>query len=124
MVDLLSAISVYLVFLTFLFNSIEKEIQKSLDLIKPEKEQQKKLKQYKKEVREILFIKSLPISIIYIVSFYVLLPMTINILKESSFNIIDFDALNTFFLFIEVGLFGLSLYAISKTYKLCMKLYK
>jgi len=66
----------------------------------------------------------LPISIIYLITFYILLPDTVKIISTSTLNIWDFDELNTLFVFIELGILGLTIYAIMKTYQLFEKLKK
>ena len=122
MADLLSAISVFLVFLTFLFNSIEKEINETINTRKPENKQKEMMKLYRRNLRRVTFLKSLPITLIYLVSFYTLLPSTINILKTSKFDFWHFDELNTLFVFIEIGILGLAVYAAIKTWQLFTKL--
>jgi hypothetical protein len=122
MADLLSAISVFLVFLTFLLNSIEKEVSDILSTRKPEAAQSEKLKRYKADLRRIFFLKTLPISIIYLITFYILLPDTIYIISSSTLNLWDFDELKTLFVFIELGILGLTIYAIIKNYQLFEKI--
>lgn len=122
MADLLSAISVFLVFLTFLFNSIEKEVSDILSTRKPEVAQTDRLIRYKSDLKRIFYLKTLPISIIYLITFYILLPDTVKIISISTLNIWDFDELNTLFVFIELGILGLTIYAILKTYQLFEKI--
>lgn len=122
MADLLSAISVFLVFLTFLLNSIEKEVSDILSTRKPEAAQADRLKRYKADLRRIFFLKTLPISIIYLITFYILLPDAIYIISSSTLNLWDFDELKTLFVFIELGILGLTIYAIMKTYQLFEKI--
>lgn len=124
MTDLLSAISIFLVFLTFLFNSIEKEVSDSLAKKKPEKEQSDNIKIYKSDLSKLIFYKSLPITITFAISFYILFPNTVNIISNSTIKFWDFDELNTLFVFIETGLLGLTVYSIKNTYKLLMKYLK
>jgi hypothetical protein len=115
MTDLLSAISVLLVFLTFLFNGIEKEINEKLSLRKPDPEQQKARSKFNNELYRLLFLKTIPVTLIYLITFYCLLPTTIEIITKSNFSIWHFDALKTIFVFIAFGLLGLGIYAIIKT---------
>jgi CBS domain containing-hemolysin-like protein len=124
MADLLSAISVFLVFLTFLLNSIEKEVLEALSTRKPETSQTVRLNKYKTDLKRLLYLKSLPVSLIYLVSFYVLLPDTIKIISSSTLNFWDFDELNTLFVFIELGLLGLTIYSIIRTFQLFKKIKK
>lgn len=121
MADLLSAISVLLVFLTFLFNGIEKEISEKLFHRKPPASQTNALKRFNTETLKLLLLKTIPVTIIYIVTFYSLLPWTIHILITSNFSLWNFDELNTIFVFIETGLLGLIIFAISKAFGLIRK---
>jgi hypothetical protein len=120
--DLLSAISVFLIFLTFLFNSIGKEVVDTLATRKPEDAQADKLNCYKKDLKRLLFLKSLPITLIFVISFYVLLPKTLTIIKTSKIDFWNFDELKTLFVFIEIGIFGLTSYTTIKTSQLYIKL--
>ncbi|MCH7410683.1 hypothetical protein MM239_14845 [Belliella sp. DSM 111904] len=122
MADLLSAISVFLVFMTFLLNSIEKEVSDILSTRKPEAAQTDKLNRYRADLKRIFYLKTLPISIIYLITFYILLPDTINIISTSTLNFWGFDELKTLFVFIELGILGLTVYAIIKTYQLLDKI--
>lgn len=122
MADLLSAISVFLVFLTFLLNSIEKEVSDILSTRKPEVAQTDRLIRYKSDLKRIFYLKTLPISIIYLITFYILLPDTVKIISISTLNIWDFDELKTLFVFIELGILGLTIYSFLKTYQLFEKI--
>jgi hypothetical protein len=119
---ILSALSVFLFFLTFLLNSIEKEVSDILSTRKPEAAQTDKLTRYKGDLKRIFFLKTLPISIIYLITFYILLPDTVKIISTSNINFWDFDELKTLFVFIELGILGLTIYATMKAYKLFEKL--
>ncbi|MGN6196938.1 MAG: hypothetical protein ACTHOB_18500 [Ginsengibacter sp.] len=121
MADLLSSISVLLVFLTFLFNSIEKEVNEKILERKPEKAQTEKRKKFDKELLKLLWLKTLPVTLIYIITFYSLLPRAIHVLTNSRFSIWSFDELTTIFIFIELGLFGLALFATTKSWQLIKK---
>jgi hypothetical protein len=122
MADLLSAISVFLVFLTFLLNSIEKEVSDILSTRKPEVAQTDRVIRYKSDLKRIFYLKTLPISIIYLITFYILLPDTVKIISISTLNIWDFDELKTLFVFIELGILGLTIYSFLKTYQLFEKI--
>lgn len=121
MADLLTSISVLLVFLTFLFNTIEKEVTEKIAKRKPETQQTKARKQFNNELWKLLFLRILPVTIIFIVTFYSLLPRAIQILTTSKFSFWNFDELNTIFIFIELGLLGLTIYASTKTFQLIKK---
>lgn len=121
MADLLSSISVLLVFLTFLFNTIEKEVTEKIAKRKPETQQTEARKQFNNELWKLLFLRTLPVTIIFIITFYSLLPRAIQILTTSKFSFWNFDELNTIFIFIELGLLGLTIYASTKTIQLIKK---
>jgi H+/gluconate symporter-like permease len=121
MADLLSSIGVILVFLTFLFNSIEKEVSEKIRERKPEISQVEKRKQFNSELLKLFWLKTLPITIIYVITFYSLLPKAVHLLATSHFSIWHFDELATIFIFIELGLLGLTIFAISKSWQLIKK---
>ncbi len=123
MAETLSAISVLLVFLTFLLNSIEQSLDTILSK-RPYEDHVDKMNKYKEKIRSILFLKLVPISLVYIITFYVLLPDTFIIISNSTFSFWDFDALNTIFVFVEIGLLGLAIYSISKIVILFKEAYK
>ena len=121
MADLLSAISVLLVFLTFLFNGIEKEVSEKVFQRKPPASQADALKKFNAETLKLLLLKTLPVTIIFIVTFYSLLPRAVHILTTSKLTLWNFDELNTIFVFIETGLLGLTIFATSKAFDLIKK---
>jgi len=122
MADLLSAISVLLVFLTFLLTSIEKEVSDKTSQRKPEKAQTQNRKNFNNELLRLLFMKVAPVTLMYCITFYSLLPKAIHIVTTSTFHIWDFNELNTIFLFIEIGLLGLTAFAITKFSQLIKKI--
>jgi len=122
MADFLSAISVLLVFLTFLLTIIEKEVSDTCSRRKPEIEQKQSRIQFNTELRKLLFLKIGPVTLIYCITFYSLLPKTVHIIITSSFNLWNFNELNTIFIFIEMGLLGLTIYSISKLVQVINKI--
>jgi hypothetical protein len=124
MADLLSSISVLLVFLTFLLNGIEKDVSEKITKRKPTEAQTVSRKQFNNDILRLLWLKTIPVTLIYIVTFYSLLPKAIHILTTSSFALWNFDELNTIFVFIETGLLVLTIFAISKAYVLTKKFYE
>jgi CBS domain containing-hemolysin-like protein len=120
--DLLVAISVLLVFLTLFFNAIEKQVSEKVQLQKPEKEQVIKRQKYISELYKLLFVKTIPITLIFLITAYILLPKAVKIVITSNFNLWHFDELNTIFVFIVIGFWGLTVYAIIKTIQLISKI--
>ncbi|WP_147379538.1 hypothetical protein [Culturomica massiliensis] len=123
MAETLSAVSVLLVFLTVLLSSIEQNVETILSK-RPQQEHKDKMRKYKRKIKNILCFKLIPISLIYTIVFYTLLPSTIEIISVSTFSFWHFDTLNTIFVFVEVGLLGLVIYSISKVITLFQELYK
>ena len=111
--EILSAVSVLLIFLTVLLSLIEKNVETILSN-RPPQDHADKMKKYKKKIRNILYFKLIPIFLIYAIVFYVLIPSTIKIILNSAFSFWDFDALNTIFIFVEIGLFSLLIYSLIK----------
>jgi len=108
--DILSAISVFLVFLSFLLSNIDKRVEAILKNEKPTNAQISALKKYRKEIRQFLFIQLCPILIVFVVTFYLLLPHAIKIIANSKLSFLDFDILNSLFICIEGGILLLTCY--------------
>lgn len=121
--DLLSSISVLLVFLTFLLNSIEQRVDEMLSARVPLKNLQSERKQFMSEIRALLFLRTLPVTFIFGIVFYTMLPKTVDILMHSEFSWWTFDALSTILVFLELGLLGLMLYAGYRSCALIGKLF-
>ena len=124
MADLLSAISVLLVFLTFLLNGIEKEVSENVLKKKPPAAQKEARNQFNNDTLKLLLLKTFPVTLIYIATFYSLLPKAVRIITTSKFSFWNFDELNTIFVFIETGLLGLTIFATTKAYQLIKKYYE
>ncbi len=122
MADILSAVSVLLIFLTFLLNVLEKQISEKIQSKPPEKAQIQKYKSYKEDIVKLLLLKSFPLTLIFICTFYSLLPLSVQIISISSLNLWNFDELNTIFIFVEVGLFALMVISILKLFDLIKKI--
>ena len=121
MADLLSAISVLLVFLTILLNSIEKEVNEILKTRKPPIVQEERRKAINHSLLRVLLFKSLPITLTYFIIAYSLLPQAVHIILSSRFSFWQFDSLNTIFVFIELGFWGLTTYSAVKSFLLIKK---
>jgi hypothetical protein len=111
-----------LVFLTFLFNAIEKETSEKILRDKPPKEQKPERKLFEKELWKLFLSKTLPITIIFFVIFYSLLPKAFHIVTKGTISFWQFDVLNTIFVFIELGFLGITIYATSKSVQLIKKI--
>ncbi len=121
MAELLSGISVLLVFLVYLLNEIQKSVNEKVSKKMPPQIQCEARKQFTKELLEILLLKAIPVTLVYIVVFYSLLPKVFHIFSISQFSFWYFDELNTIFVFIELGLLGLTIFSVIKVVQLILK---
>lgn len=110
MSDILSAISVFLVFLSFILSNIDKKVEALLKKEKPTNAQKTALEKYKTEICHFLYFQLFPILIVFAVTFYLLLPHAIKIIVNSKLSLWDFDILNSLFISIESGVFILVCY--------------
>lgn len=122
--DLLSSISVLLVFLTILVTYVSTELRAILDELIPDTTEAKKREKFFRRLRFVLFVKSLPITLVFILVTYILLPHTIDVISTSSFSWWNFDSLKTIFVIIEFGLIGFTIYSLTQTIRLIRKLTK
>jgi hypothetical protein len=122
--EILSAISILLVFLTILLDLTSKEVNEIISQPKPDRNRTKELSAYNSKTRKVLFGKVIPIILSYIVTAYILLPKTIDIFRRSEFKIWNFDTLLTLFVSIELGLIVLVTVSIYLALKLISKLKK
>jgi hypothetical protein len=122
MADILSSISVLLVFLTFLLNGIEKDVREIINKGKPPKAQSIARAKFNSQILRLLLIKTLPVTLGFTMTFYTLLPKTIYLFTTTCFSLWQFDELNTLFVFIEIGLLALTIFACYKSYEL-IKIY-
>jgi hypothetical protein len=121
MADILSAISVLLVFLTFLLNGLQKDVDELLEARKPPEAQEEKLKQVNNTLLKLLWLKAIPVCLVFAVIFYLLLPKAIDIVSKDQLSLWNFDTLSTLFVFIEIGVFGLAVFGIFKACQLVGK---
>lgn len=110
MSDILSAISVFLVFIGFILSNINKTIEIILKKEKPTGAQKTALEKYRKEICNFLKFQLVPIQIVFAVTFYLLLPHTIKIITDSRLSVWNFDILNSLFICIEGGILLLACY--------------
>lgn len=122
--DILSSISVLLVFLTILVTYLSTELRSAIEDPKPDKSQTKARRKAVAKLRFTLLAKAIPITIVFIIITYTLLPQTVEILKSSRISLWNFDSLSTIFIIIEVGLLGFTSYSFAQTIRLIRKLMK
>ena len=123
MSDLLSAISVLLVFLTFLLQIVDKDISAVINKKNPFADKTNEIKLFGRELYKVLFLKSIPITLIFLITAYSILPKTIFLMRNGRVDFWGFDTLNTLFIFIQCGVIGLTIYSFYKTIKLIQKIY-
>lgn len=122
MSDILSAISVFLVFLTFLLKTIDEDISFLIKERNPLPDKPIETRSFKNRSYKLLFLKAIPITFIYSATAYCLLPKTIHLMRHGRIDFWTFDPLNTLFIFIELGIIALAIYAGYKTIKLVSKI--
>jgi hypothetical protein len=123
MADILAAITVLMVFLTFLLQAIDNQITVQIDAPTPNVSKTIERAKFKKKLRVLLITKSIPITIAFAITSYTLLPKSISIIHHSRFDLWNFDILNTIFIFIELGAIGLTVYSTVKLVQLAKKLF-
>jgi hypothetical protein len=103
MSDILSSISILLVFATIAFDIFMKkahDFQNEEELDSEATERIKsKMKRKKLLIKEFIFL-----LVSLIILFYVQLPTTVNILKNSIFSIWNFETVSTLFILINLGI--------------------
>lgn len=99
--DIISAISIMVGVLSYFFGVAYTDMQKLLIKVIPPKEQKAALEKQCKEITAVIFQKIVPISIGFLLLWYICLPMAIDIINSSTFSVWGFDILNTLFLGVE-----------------------
>lgn len=117
MSDILSSLSIILVFVTIALDIFIKEAEAFANKNKPDSSHISEVKQYKR-TKNNLAIKLSITTLFYLLIFYLLLPNTFKIIKNSSISFWTFDLVNTFYVIINFGLLILFLIALTKSYKL------
>lgn len=117
MSDILSSLSIILVFVTIALDIFIKEAEDFSSKSKPDSSQNKLLNKYNR-TKSTLISKLSAVTFFYLLIFYLLLPNTIKIIDNSNFSFWKFDLVNTFYVIINFGLFILFIIALLKTYKL------
>lgn len=123
MADLLAAITVLMAFLTFLLQAIDKDIVKKIGEPIPNVNKIIERLKFKRELRNLLILKSIPISLAYGITAYTLFPKSISIIIHSKIDLWNFDPLTTIFVYIEFGAVLLMIYSIVKAVQLGRKLF-
>ncbi len=102
--DVLSAVSVLIVFATVFLNLLSRKVDHIVQQTRPSAAEHNARRELIVKFRRILFGMALPLSLSLSVISYILLPTSINIIVKSSFSLWEFDVLNTLYLAIQTGL--------------------
>jgi hypothetical protein len=119
MSDILAGISILLVFLTVLLSFISNGINDLLRTPKPGTARAEARVEFNSKLR---FAQSIPVTLVFILVWYVLLPQTATIISTCHFDIWNFDTLKTIFVLIELGVLGFIIYSGIQTSRLISKL--
>lgn len=118
--DIISAVSVLLIFLTFLMNGIKENIDKLLG-VKKESAKKNLANELNKKLISTLFLQALPVTIIFLSVFWIIFPKAWTIVKTSHISLWSFNEMNTLYVLIELGLLGMLLFAGVKTIQVLLK---
>jgi len=119
--DAMQATSVILVFVTLLFGlkysiikaDIEKEVPGAGEIAK---------KNEKQRLKSSFIVNCLPQLILFGVSSYIFLPLTVKIIQSSKFDLWNFDVLSTAFVSVVLWVWALFLWSLWLSVKLLLKI--
>ena len=117
--DILSATGVILVFIMLTFDKLNSTANDALKLKVPEKIKKIEFDSYCSLITSILLRTIFSFLGLLFLS-YIFLPTTLNIITTSTFNLWNFNLLNTLFVIIEVCVLAMTIYIAT----LCYKIYK
>lgn len=121
--EVISALSVLLVFMLILYNFVRLDIARNLALHKPSAKESIARRKYIKKIRFTL-MKSLGINLVFLTVSFILYPDAREIIQASQLNLVEFDTLNTIYVLIEFGLIGLLIYGLATTGQIVKRLYE
>lgn len=114
------AIGVILVFVTLLFSMKYPVVVEILELECPEGEKAKK--RFKSRLKRSIVTDCLPVLFLAATSFYVLLPLAVEILCRGKISLWGLDMLPLAYLIITLWLFVLTIWTVFLTYKVIRKI--
>ena len=127
----ISAISLLMVFLTVFQNINYNGVVKILEKSVPSTAQKAARKKFKNEIKRMagraMFtttFRSFPITFSFITLFYLMLPNSVHIMKNSRISLWYFDINWTLFLFIEIAVLSFIIFSFYLIIKLIFKLFK
>lgn len=101
--DIFSAISIILVFATVSLDIFAKESDNFITKKNPDKDKPTEQTDFKKEKNKLLF-KLIGVLLFYLLLFWLLIPKSIEIIKDSEISIWNFDIVKTFYVIINFGI--------------------
>lgn len=122
MSDILSGISVLIVFLFIFFDKFHNKILEELKKERPDKSKAIALEKYSSDLKDVLFYRAIPLLIVFLIISYTLLPKAIEVISKSKINFWDFNTLNTLFIFIEISLISFFIYSLILIVRIIIKI--
>lgn len=122
--DSFNIISLVLVFAFVLFDIRYPQIQKELKKLIPDKTLVEERKFFRTKLKECLLYKNSILILIYGLLLYLFLPLLIRVLKNSRFEIWNFELIHTAFILIIGLIFVFFLWSIYLAIKLILKIQK
>ncbi len=101
--DIFSAISIILVFATVSLDIFAKESDNFITKENPDKDKPTEQTDFKKEKNKLLF-KLIGVLLFYLLLFWLLIPKSIEIIKDSEISLWNFDIVKTFYVIINFGI--------------------
>ncbi len=101
--DIFSAISIILVFATVSLDIFAKESDNFITKKNPDKDKPTEQTDFKKEKNKLLF-KLIGVLLFYLLLFWLLIPKSIEIIKDSEISLWNFDIVKTFYVIINFGI--------------------
>lgn len=117
--DIFSAIGIILVFATVGLDVYAKEATVFISKNNPDKDKPTEVINFKKEKRNVI-LKLIGVFIFYLILFWLLLPKSIKIIKNSELALWNFDMVQTFYVLINIGVLifmGLTFSFICRTFR-------
>lgn len=113
--DVFSAISIILVFATVSLDIFAKESDNFISKRNPDKDKPTEQTDFKKEKNKLLF-KLIGVLFFYILLFWLLIPRSVKIIKDSEISFWNFDIVKTFYVIIN---FGILIFIVLTTNYIC-----
>lgn len=101
--DIFSAISIILVFATVSLDIFAKESDNFISKRNPDRDKPTEQNDFKKEKKKLLF-KLIGVLLFYLLLFWLLIPKSVKIIKDSEISFWNFDIVKTFYVIINFGI--------------------